>query len=124
MRVDNQRLEPKPAPSFRGALVLLGVLAGGCFPRVAPPPGALSADPVAWGSSHWPGVTGEALAHGHDLFVGNCNRCHGYPDLAAIPDVRWPRLVEKMGKKSHLDAAGRDAVLHFILAYRSGGASR
>ena len=82
-------------------------------------PAALSADSATKAATRWPGVTPAALSHGHDLFVAKCNGCHGYPDLGAIPDERWPHIVEKMAKKSDLGPEDGDAVLHYVLASRS-----
>ena len=106
------------------ALCAVGLMEAGCYPRAAPPPGALSANSVTWASTRWPGVTASSLSTGRDLFISKCNGCHGYPDLAAIADKRWPDIVESMAKKSHLDAEGRDAVLHYVLASRSEHAGR
>ncbi len=102
------------------ALVLVTVpfMGSGCYPKVAPPPVALSANSVASAATRWPGVTAGSLSTGHDLFLANCDVCHGYPDLTAIPDARWPNILEKMAKKSHLGAEERDAILHFVLASR------
>jgi mono/diheme cytochrome c family protein len=119
-------------PSRRGgrrivlwvALCAIGFMEAGCYPKAAPAPGAVSANSVTWAATRWPGVTASALEAGRDLFVSKCNGCHGYPDLAAIAEKRWPDIVESMAKKSHLDAGGRDAVLHYVLASRSEQAGR
>ncbi len=104
---------------LRVALVAVGLAAAGCYPKVAAPPGALSANDAASASTRWPGVTVSSLAHGRDLFVSNCNACHGYPDLTAIADDRWPGIIEKMAKKARLGPEDGDAILHFVLASRS-----
>jgi hypothetical protein len=106
------------------ALVAVGFMGMGCYPKVAPPPGALSTNSVASASTRWPGVTARSLSTGHDLFLANCDVCHGYPDLTAIPDERWPGILEKMARKSHLGAEERDAILHFVLASRSEQGAR
>jgi hypothetical protein len=113
-----------PRIVLRVAVVAIGFFAGGCYPKVAPPPGALSADSVASASRRWPGVTDSSLSHGRDLFVAHCNVCHGYPDVAAISDDRWPGIIEKMAKKAHLNTEDGDAVLHFVLASRSEQGAR
>lgn len=109
---------------LRVALVVIGFAAAGCYPKVAPPPGALSARSVASASERWPGVTVSSLSRGRDLFLAHCNACHGYPDLAAISDERWPDILEKMAKKAGLGTEDRDAVLHFVLASRSDPGAR
>jgi hypothetical protein len=68
-------------------------------------------------------VTVASLSAGRDLFLAKCDACHAYPDLAAIADERWPDIVEKMGRKSHLAVEERDSVLHFILASRTDQAA-
>jgi hypothetical protein len=109
---------------LRVALVAAGLLDAGCYPKVAPPPGALSASTVASASTRWPGVTASSLSRGRDLFVAHCNACHGYPDLAVISDERWPGILDKMAKKAGLGPEDRDAVLHFVLASRSEQGAR
>jgi hypothetical protein len=100
-------------------LFLGAAMGAGCYPKAGPPPGALSASSVASASTRWPGATERSLSVGHDLFLEKCNACHDYPDLAAIPDERWPHILDKMARKADLDAGQRDAVLHFVLASRS-----
>jgi hypothetical protein len=96
-----------------------GLMGAGCYPKGASAPGALSASSVTWASTRWPGVTESSLSAGRDLFLSKCNACHSYPDLPAIPDERWPHIIEKMAKKSDLGPVERDEVLHFVLASRS-----
>ena len=100
--------------------LFMGAFAGaGCYPKAGPPPGALSAGSVTSASTRWPGATATSLAAGRDLFLAKCNSCHDYPDLAAIPDERWPHILDKMARKADLATEQRDAVLHFVLASRS-----
>jgi hypothetical protein len=118
-----------PRPRLRGivlrvALFAIGTMGAGCYPKVAPPPAAVSGDHAASASTRWPGVTAGSLSQGHDLFLANCDRCHGYPDLTAISDERWPGILEKMGRKSHLGPEETDAVLHFVLASRAEQGAR
>jgi mono/diheme cytochrome c family protein len=101
------------------AILALGLVVEGCYPKVGPDPGTLSPAITTAAAARWPGVTASTLVTGHDLFLARCNGCHGYPDLVAIPDERWPAIVEKMGNKIHLNAEERDQVLHYILASRS-----
>ena len=102
------------------AFVATGIVGAGCFPKAGPAPGAVSAEAVARASARWPGVTAGALSTGRDHFLAKCNGCHGYPDLAAVPEARWPDIVERMAKKSGLGADEKDAVLHYVLAARGG----
>ena len=114
-------------PLYRGGhriVLTIGLLVGawtgaGCYPKAGPPPGALSPATVSAAATRWPGATEGSLQAGRDLFLKNCNSCHDYPDLAAIPDERWPHILDKMARKADLDPGQRDAVLHFVLASRS-----
>ena len=106
------------------ALFAVGLVGAGCYPKAGSAPAALSANAVASASARWPGVTESSLSAGRGLFLAKCNGCHGYPDLAAIPDDRWPSILEKMAKKSRLGAEERDEVLHYVLAARSEQAAR
>lgn len=125
-------LQMKPAPLprrgdggfARVALFAIGIMGAGCYPKAGPAPGALSARSVTWASTRWSGVTEGSLSAGRSHFLAKCNGCHGYPDLAAIPDGRWPAILERMARKSGLGAEERDAVLHYVLASRSEQAGR
>jgi len=103
--------------------VALALLAA-CYPKAAPPPGALSANAVASASAQSPGVTATSLSAGRELFLAKCNGCHAYPDLTAISEDRWPGILNSMAKKSHLGPDERTEVLQFILASRSDQAAR
>jgi hypothetical protein len=109
---------------FALAALAVAVLCAGCFPKTAAAPPALSAGSVAKASARWKDGTAEALSMGHDRFVAKCNGCHGYPDLPAIADERWPAIVERMANKAHLGPEERDAILHYILASRQEQAGR
>jgi len=97
-------------------LFALGFLAAGCYPKSAAAPGTVSAGSVTWASTKWPGTTEASLAAGRATFLAKCNGCHGYPDLAAISDEKWPAIIERMGSKSGLDKPKSDEVLHYVLA--------
>jgi hypothetical protein len=104
------------------SLILAAGFFGGCYPKAGPAPGPLSAGSVASASARWPGVTETSLSAGRNLFLGNCNACHDYPALGQISEESWPRIVEKMGNKAHLNPDERASVLHFVLAARSEAA--
>lgn len=105
--------------AIRITLLTFGFAAAGCFPSTAAAPGPLSANSVSWGTAHWPGTTPADLEKGHDVFLSSCNRCHGYPNLMAKTDDHWPHTIESMGNKAHLDAAQKETLLHFVLAFRA-----
>lgn len=87
-----------------------------CGPGWVPPP--VSPELLARGQARFPDVTAEQLARGRSLLVTRCSRCHGVPSPTAKPEARWPRIVERMGRKARLDAAGKQDVLRFVLVAR------
>lgn len=65
-----------------------------------------------------PSDTAPAVAAGRATFTAKCNGCHSYPDVSAIADDRWPKIVTRMAGKAHLTPPQGDEVLQFILAAR------
>lgn len=95
----------------RGFVCAVTLALAGCgYPKSAPVPAA----PGPAASAQWPDA-----AEGRQLFVANCNKCHGYPDVRSEPEAEWPSIIERMAKKAELDAAQRDKVLHFVQAART-----
>jgi hypothetical protein len=101
------------------ALLALGSLAAGCYPKAGAPPAVLSESSVISASTRWPGSTTGSLSAGRDLFLAKCDGCHAYPDLTAVAEERWPHIIDSMARKSHLNADEHDEVLHYVLASRS-----
>ncbi|MFT3924468.1 MAG: hypothetical protein QM778_18160 [Myxococcales bacterium] len=95
------------------------VLAG-CYPAKGPAPGPVSPATLQAATSRWPDSTSESLDAGRSLFVGNCNKCHGYPDLHKVDADAWPSITKRMGKKAHLDDAQTELLLRYILAEQAG----
>lgn len=89
-----------------------------CFPKTGAVPEPLSPASVEAARGRWPDVSATSLATGRDLFVAKCNRCHGYPDLVATEEAKWPEIVERMGPRSNLAPAEVNLVLRFIQAAR------
>jgi mono/diheme cytochrome c family protein len=107
-------------PAVRLSLLLGSLFALGCgFPKTtsAPPPPVSPADATG-ATARWPEATPDRLAAGRALFVARCNGCHGYPDVASVPEDRWPGIVKEMAPKAKLSPAEGDDVLHFVLAAR------
>ena len=105
------------------AVVALGLTSlSGCFlfyPKSGPPPGALSASALESARTRWADSTPESLEQGRQTFLGNCDRCHHYPDLTRYSDEKWPKIVDRMGKKADLSAEETERVVRFVLAYRA-----
>ncbi len=103
--------------------VAIGVVVsavGACgVPRTAAAPGALSAAQVTAATRRWPDASAAQLAMGREAFIARCNHCHGYPDVDAVSDARWPQVLERMGRNASLDATQTEAVLRFVRAARA-----
>lgn len=98
---------------LRLALVLT---VAGCFPKTVTTPPTLTSAQTESAATKWPGTTPESLTNGRTVYAAKCNGCHGYPDLHAVPEAKWPDVMTAMGKKAEISAKDRDDVLHFILA--------
>jgi hypothetical protein len=110
---------PPRAGALAACLSVVSVVATGCgVPKTAAAPGALSPDQVAAATRRWPDATEAQLASGRATLTARCNHCHGYPDLDAVADERWPSILERMGKNAALDADQTQAVLRFVRAAR------
>jgi hypothetical protein len=79
----------------------------------------VSVSDVSVATSKWPEANESSLAAGRDLFIGNCNGCHRYPDVEAVPEQRWPRTMRRMAKKAHLGPEEEQKILRFVLTARA-----
>lgn len=96
----------------------LAISATACYPKageVPPPPTPADAQRA---SAKWPDATEETLALGRGVFASKCNACHAHPDVKAIPEDKWPGIVDRMAKEAKLDDKQKIATLRFILVAR------
>ncbi len=100
---------------------LLAVAAGSaaCGPKTGGAPAPLTPEAATTAAARRPGSTPTSIAAGHDTFIANCNRCHGYPLLSAIPDEKWPPILDEMAEKAKLTPEAKRQVVDFILAARA-----
>jgi len=96
----------------------LPLLLAGCFPRVGPAPGPLTAADLQAAQARDAAATPEALEQGRQLFLDHCDKCHGYAALAPIPEDKWRTTVPRMGQKAKISSAQAKLVLDFVLAAR------
>lgn len=109
-------------PVRAGLLVFVGAaLTVACgFPKtVDGPPPAITPQQAERAAQEQPGLTQASLNGGRDLFAAKCNGCHGYPDIAAIPDERWPEILKRMSKKANLVDEQANQVLAFVRAAKT-----
>jgi mono/diheme cytochrome c family protein len=115
-----RRTHRRRSQAVLGAALSMSSVGAGCYPKVGVAPPALSPTAVEYALVRWPEVTPGELAKGRESFLSHCSACHGYPDLAAIPDANWRPILVRMAAKAHLDEKEMTNVLHFVLAARTG----
>jgi mono/diheme cytochrome c family protein len=59
--------------------------------------------------------------HGHEVYIAQCNKCHGYPAPDAVGEDKWPGVMDLMGKKARLSDKDTAAVQAYIMALREAG---
>ncbi len=91
-----------------------------CFPKAGLAPGPLNASSVEKAQVKYPGMTAEKLEAGRGLFLKGCNGCHSYPDLASVPEAKWPSIMKEMGKEADFTPEQTETVLQFVLTTREG----
>lgn len=75
----------------------------------------------------FPGYTLSELNEGKQLFEANCNLCHRLKKPASEPESEWrtivPRMVKKVNNKKdhHIDAAGEEKILRYLITMGSVG---
>lgn len=94
---------------------LLTLLATGCYPKTAAIPGPVTEAALAAAGGH---PSAKAVAHGRELFAAQCGECHGHPDVTALTEAEWRRVVPRMAGKADLSEADGQDVLDFVLAAR------
>ena len=87
-----------------------------CYAEAMPTP--LTAAQVESAQRRWPDTTEANLARGRDLYVAKCNACHGYPNLQAIDETRWPKILQVMGPRATLDQKQVDSVMRYVVSVR------
>jgi cytochrome c5 len=95
----------------------------GCYPATGAAPAPVSPVAAMSASARWPDATPDSLESGRQLFLANCNRCHGYPALEKIEQDRWPSIVKRMSKKADLVGGDPELLLRFILVDRGSATS-
>jgi hypothetical protein len=94
------------------------LLAAACFPRVGPPPTALTEAQVVRAQGQWPDTSAVELEHGRQVFLDHCQDCHGYPDLQFRTAEAWPKSATRMAHKGDVDPRDVDPLIRFILTAR------
>ena len=107
----------------RKTLLMIAAVAGalalaGCMVKTAAAPGPLDAQAIEIAKARYADTTPEELEKGRQLFLKSCSECHGYPDLVAYPEQKWPGLARGMSKKAGLKADEGELVTRFVMVAR------
>ncbi len=79
-------------------------------------PGCASPLPVATaGDAARAGVELAELERGRSLVAAKCSGCHRTPQPAEHRSADWPRSLDEMGTRSHLDIAQRRAIERYLV---------
>jgi cytochrome c5 len=66
-----------------------------------------------------PDATEEELESGRQVFIANCNTCHGYPDIREFEPAELREIVPRMADKAELDPSEGARLLRFVLGLRA-----
>jgi hypothetical protein len=89
---------------FASALVIVTAAGCGGAPPVVTPADAARAN-----------LALADLEHGRDLLVGRCSGCHAAPLPNARPIADWPRELDDMGARAHLDRKQRQLIEQYLI---------
>lgn len=79
---------------------------------------ALSPDLAKAAEKRYPGIAQSDIAEGQKLYTGKCGNCHGLPAANARTEEKWPKTIDWMAPKAHLDEVQKDKVLKYVLCAR------
>ena len=90
---------------FRAVLasVALSVGCGGALPVVTPMDAARS------------GVALAELQQGRSLVAAKCSSCHAPPQPAEHRSGEWPKMIDEMAQRAHVDGSERQAIRDYLI---------
>ena len=100
-------------------LALALVALAGCFPKVGEAPGPVANETMEIAKAKWADATPEAVEQGRQAFLNHCSKCHGYPDVVAFPEAKWPATAKRMASKASLSAQDGENMTRFVVALRA-----
>jgi len=85
------------------ASLALSVGCGGALPVVTPVDAARS------------GVALAELQQGRSLVAAKCSGCHRTPQPAEHRSMEWPRMIDEMSRRAHVDSGERQAIQDYLV---------
>ncbi len=114
-RVKSTLVGPGRATSLACIAVATATL-GACYADAGAALQPVTAAQIESAQRRWPDATEATLATGRDLFHAKCNACHDYPNLQAIGEGRWARILQVMGPRATLDQKQTDSVMRYVVS--------
>jgi hypothetical protein len=102
------------ARTFLGAL---GLIFSGC--ATLPHPTAMD---ESWAQARWPGTSLASLEEARGTYARKCSGCHNLHLPQQRTPEEWPREVEEMAGKAHLNDFEREQITRFLVTMSSRGA--
>jgi cytochrome c5 len=81
----------------------LGVGCGGALPVATPVDAARS------------GVALAELQQGRSLVAAKCSSCHRTPQPDEHRSAEWPRMIDEMSRRAHIDGSERQAIQDYLI---------
>jgi cytochrome c5 len=81
----------------------LGLGCGGALPVATPLDAARS------------GVALAELQQGRSLVAAKCSSCHRTPQPAEHRSDEWPRMIDEMSRRAHVDGGERRAIRDYLV---------
>jgi len=101
------------------AVAVAALALAGCFPKSGAAPGPLAEATMEIAKAKYADATPEDLEKGRQLFLKGCNECHGYPDLVAYPEAKWPAAAKRMAVKAGMKDADGELLTRFVMVARA-----
>jgi len=100
----------------KGAMILAGVwIVTGCMTTQQMAP---LVSEVVSGIGLAPGVTGQSLEQGRQVYLSRCAKCHSIEPVNRYSDRRWKEIMEEMAVESRLGDQQKTDVLAYVLTAR------
>lgn len=71
---------------------------------------------VTAGDATRSGVALAELQQGRSLVAAKCSSCHRTPQPAEHRSDEWPRMIDEMSRRAHVDGSERQAIQDYLVA--------
>lgn len=105
------------------AVAAAALALAGCMPKTGAAPGPLAESTMEIAKARYADATADDLEKGRQLFLKDCNQCHGYPDLVAFPEAKWPAAAKRMAGKAGMKDADGELLTRFVMVARAAAAA-